>query len=109
MAPKYFCGVMEDWLDGGAFPALGFTSLHREADGGMVSVGLDYLIGQELRFLPDRRLIPAAIARMAVRLIHQLVESGPLRSITEFVGPEGERVQVTPVNRGRLLQVTVLR
>lgn len=109
MAAKYFRGVVGDWLAGGAFPALGLTSLQRERDGAMVSAGLDYLIGQELRFEPDRRLVPAAVARIAVRLIHSLIESGPLAAPADYVGPEGELLHVEPIRRGRQLKVTVRR
>ena len=109
MAPKYFRGVVAEWLAGGAFPALGFTSLQRDSDGAMVSAGLGFLIGQELRFDADRRLVPAAVARIAVRLIHSLIESGPLNAAAEFVGPEGERLLVEPVQGGRHLRVVVRR
>lgn len=109
MTVKYFCGVVAEWLDGGAFPALGLTSLRREPDGAMTSVGLDYFTGQELRFEPDRRLPPAVIAKAAVRLVHSLVENGPLRARTEFGGPEGIVLVVEPVRQGRLLRVTVQR
>lgn len=109
MAPKYFCGIIDDWLSGGAFPALGLTALQRTADGGMVSVGLDFLIGQELHFEPNRKLFPAAIARIAVRLIHELVESGALREAAEFIGPEGERLLIEPVRQGRQLRISVQR
>lgn len=109
MAPKYFRGVVAEWLGGGAFPALGLTSLQRGNDGAMVSAGLEFLIGQELRFEPDRRLVPAAVARIAMRLIHSLIESGPLASAAEFVGPEGERLLVEPIKGGRQLRVAVRR
>lgn len=72
MAPKYFCGVIEAWLAGGPFPPLGLTSLRRECDGVRVSAGLDFLIALELHFQPDRRLVPAAAAKIAVRLIDDL-------------------------------------
>ena len=109
MAPKYFRGIMDEWLSGGAFPALGLTALQRDADGGMVSAGLDFLIGQELRFEPDRKLLPAAIARIAVRLIHALVETGTVHEPCEYTGPEGERLLVEPVRQGRQLRVSVQR
>lgn len=109
MAPAYFRSVVEDWLAGGPFPALGLSSLVRERDGSMVTAGLDYLLGQELRFVPDRNTVPAAVARIAVRLIHALVESGPLHASREFEGPEGERVLVEPVMRGRFLRVSIRR
>lgn len=109
MTVKYYSGVIAEWLDGGAFPALGLTSLRREPDGAMTSLGLDFFIGQELRFEPDRRLPPAAIAKAAVRLVHSLVESGPLRSRAEYAGPEGSVLVIEPVRQGRLLRVTVQR
>lgn len=107
MTPKYFRGVVQDWLKGGPFPALGLTSLQQARDGAMVSVGLDYLIGQELFFLPNRRLAPAAVARIAVRLVNDLLATGPLREPLELTGPEGERVAIKPILGGRQLQVTV--
>lgn len=109
MTPKYFAGVATDWLAGGAFPALGFTSLQRERDGTLVSAGLDYLIGQELRFEADRRLMPASMARIAMRITDELVQTGPLQSAAEFAGPEGERVLVEPDRSGRLLRISMLR
>lgn len=109
MAPKYFRGEVEEWIGGGAFPALGLTSLQRNDDGSMISAGLGFLIGQELRFEPDRRLAPAAIARIAVRLIHSLIETGPLTSAMSYLGPEGEPLRVEPINHGRQLRVSFPR
>lgn len=109
MTVKYFRGVVAEWLDGGAFPALGMTSLQREADGAMISVGLAFFIGQELRFEPDRRLPPAALARAAVRLVHRLVETGPLHQRAEFSGPDETVLVVEPDRQGRLLKVIIRR
>jgi hypothetical protein len=109
MAPKYFRGVMAEWLGGGSFPSLGLTALQRQNDGAMLSVGLDFLIGQELRFEPDRRLVPAAVARIAMRLIHSLIESGPLTESADFTGPDGERLSLEPIRGGRQLRVVVRR
>lgn len=107
MAPKYFAGVVREWLKGGPFPGLGLTSLRHGEGGTMVSVGLDYLIGQELLFAPNRRLSPAALARIAVRLVNDLVSSGPLQRPATLRGPEGEWIEVVPTRDGRQLQVTV--
>lgn len=109
MTPKYFCGVIESWLDGGAFPSLGLTSLQRENDGAIVSAGLDYLIGQELRFEPDRKLVPAAAARIAARLTNELVGTGPLQREIEFTGPDGEVLKAEPVRQGRQIRLTLKR
>lgn len=107
MAPEYYRKVVGNWLDGGAFPALGLTSLQRGADGAMTSVGVGLLTGQELRFEPDRNLTPAAVARIAVRLIHLLIETGPMHHAGEMEGPEGERLLIEPNRKGALLRVTI--
>jgi hypothetical protein len=109
MAPEYFRKRVFDWLGGGAFPALGLTTLQRESNGAMVSQGLELLIGQELRFEPDVELAPAQIARIAVRMIHELIERGPLAEADEFTGPDGEPLLAVPVREGSQLRVMVRR
>lgn len=107
MTPKYFIGVVQEWLKGGPFPGLGLTSLRHAEGGAMVSLGLDYLIGQELHFEPNRKVHPAAMARIAVRLVNDLVASGPLVRPAQLRGPEGELVEVQPAPDGRVLRITV--
>ena len=109
MPSAYFCKVVDNWLADGPFPALGLTSLEREADGAIVSVGLSLLTGQELRFLPDPKLVAADIARIAVRLIHALIECEPLTGPHTFVGPDRETLRVTPNLHGTQLDVTIER
>jgi hypothetical protein len=109
MPASYFCKVVGNWLAGGPFPALGLTSLQRESDGAMQTVGLALLTGQELVFAPDRELGPADIARIAVRLIHALIEVDPLTAPHEFTGPDGEPIDVVPIRDGRQLRVSVRR
>lgn len=105
MAADYFRQVTGDWLQGGAFPALGFTALTRLANGALVSTGLDFLIGQEVYLEPDPGLTPAAMARLAVRLIHDLVEHGPMPDIRELTGTDGQPLLAVPVQQGRQLRV----
>lgn len=107
MEAAYFRRVVGDWLSGGPFPALGLTSLRRESSGAMVSVGLGLLIGQELRFEAERALSAGAVARISVRLIHELVISGPLNSPHVFDGPDGERLLAVPVADGEQLRVII--
>lgn len=107
VAPDLYLRGVVDWLLGGAFPALALTSLEREANGALVSHGLALLTGQELRFEPDKNLPAAAMARIAVRLIHELVHLGPLVGEQDFVGPAGESVLVVPVRGGAQLRAIV--
>ncbi len=109
MPPAYFCKVIDSWLADGPFPALGLTSLERESDGSIVSVGLALMIGQELRFIADSKLVTADLARIAVRLIHALIESGPLFKTQNFLGPDRETLVVSPNLRGTQLDVTIQR
>ena len=105
MAPAYFRKVVGDWLAGGPFPVLGLTSLERGADGAMHSIGLGYLIGQEVLFPAGNRLDPPLQARIAVRLINDLILHGPLAEPEEFIGPGGEAVIVAPIDGGARLRV----
>jgi hypothetical protein len=107
MAPAYFQKIVADWLAGGPFPALGLTTLHRLEDGAMVSHGLEHFIAQELRFEPGHGLEPASIARIAVRLINELVANGPLRDAIEWIGPGRERLLAAPRADGAMICVTV--
>ena len=109
MPPVYFGKVVDNWLADGPFPALGLTSLERESDGSIVSVGLALLTGQELRFLPDAKLVAADIARIAVRLIHALIDTEPLTGPHTFLGPDRETLRVMPNLRGTQLDVTIER
>ena len=109
MAPDYYRKFVSAWLNGGAFPALGLTSLQREMDGAIITVGLSLMTGQELRFEPHNGTPPAGIARIAVRLIHALIDSDPITMPYEFAGPEGETFDVVPIQQGRQLRVTMRR
>ncbi len=107
MAPAYFRTVAADWLGGGAFPALGLTTLHQQADGAMTSQGLGWLTGQEVRLEAGHGQPPAAVARIAVRLINDLVASGPLREAARLTGPAGERLSAVPQPGGGIIGVTI--
>ncbi len=107
VAPDLFRRSVADWLEGGAFPGLVLTALEQEHNGAMVSRGLALLTGQELRFEPDKHLPTAAMARLAVRLIHELVQSGPLRQERDFTGPAGEHLLAVPVRDGSELRILV--
>lgn len=63
------------WLGGGAFPALGLTSLFASGGGRLCSEGLTLFIGQELCVEPGGGS-PADDAKLALRLIDRLVAHG---------------------------------
>lgn len=109
MLTSYFRKVVSNWLNGGAFPALGLTTLERDGDGSIYTRGLALMTGQELRFAPDPKMDAADVARVAVRLVHALIEVDPLESPHQFAGPDGTTVDVVPLPGGQTLRVTIQR
>ncbi len=105
--PAYFRKVVTDWLNGGAFPALGLTTLHRQNDGRMVSLGLRYFTGQELTLDAGEGRDAAEAARIAVRLINELVLSGPLRQRIDLPGPAGVRLIAEPRPDGAMVMARI--
>ena len=105
MEPGYFRQTVGAWLDGGAFPALGLTTLLREGGSGMTTVGLALLTGQELLLESMDVFSPGASARIAMRLVHELVLHGPLVAPGDFIGPAGETLRAVP--DGRFVRVSL--
>ncbi len=105
MSISYFRTVVDAWLVGGPFPALGLTSLKPAFDGGLQSEGLAYFIGRELRIEPDVTTDRVAATRIATRLINTLVESGSIESTMSVTGPDGERLSLAPSANGKFLRL----
>ena len=105
MAPAYFAQVIRRWVSGGPFPALGLTALYTDPEGGLHSEGLAAFTNQELFIEHSSLGNPASAAKFAIRLIHTMVDSGPIRQRCEMAGPEGERLVVEPSADGRQLRV----
>jgi len=94
------------WLEGGAFPGFGLTALLTVPDGGMQSEGLAFFIGQELRIEPDLAADAPAAARIALRLIHELIERGPVEERERATGPAGESLRLDPSPNKRFVRVS---
>ncbi len=100
-----FKQAIDAWLAGGAFPALGLTALVREGDGAMRSEGLAFFTGQELRVEPTCGETLGDLGKIAVRLVHRLVDSEPVQSRQNITGPNGERLLAEPREGGRVVRV----
>lgn len=94
--PAYYVRIVSEWLRGGAFPALGLTSLQRASNGTLTSLGLAFLIGQEIELVPPAGTPVADAARLAVRIIDGLVTSGSMDVAGELAGPAGEVLDAIP-------------
>lgn len=109
MSAEHFRRIIPGWLKGGAFPALGLTALTRDEAGGVVSKGLSFFTGLELRIEPLLAKQPGLAGKVAVRLIHSLVEGWTVKESTEVEGPEGEILGVIPEENGKILRVCLAR
>jgi hypothetical protein len=104
-APEFFRGNVLRWIEGGAFPALGLAALTATPEGGIATEGLALFTGQELEL--DARLAEdrAEGARIALRLMHWLVENGAIDQRETLTGPGGELLQLEPSANQRLIKV----
>jgi hypothetical protein len=104
-APQHFRDSVNRWLEGGVFPGLALAALAAMADGGMQSQGLALFTGQEFRLEPDVADDPASTAKLGLRLMHWLVEHGPVAGPETLPGPEDQRFQLDPSADGRIVRV----
>ncbi len=76
MEPAYFARSVFNWLAGGAFPALGLTSLVAAPDGSIASVGLSFFTGMEMQLEAGPEGDRVRDMKLAVRLADYLVARG---------------------------------
>lgn len=103
--PAHFRDSVLRWIEGGVFPGLGLASLAPMPDGGMQSQGLTLFAGQELRLEPELAEDRAEGAKIALRLMHWLVEHGPLDGPERATGPGGQALRLEPSSNGRFVRV----
>ena len=95
-APDYFRTSVLRWIDGGAFPGLGLAALIESDDGALQSEGLALFTGQELHLDADIASDRTENAKIALRLLHWLVEHGTVREQQSLAGPSGEPLMLNP-------------
>jgi len=104
-SPEHFRSHVTRWIDGGAFPGLGLAALVPTPDGGIASEGLELFTGQEVVLAPELASDRVAGARIALRLMHWLVENGTLVEAEILTGPSGEQLLLEPSKNRRLVEV----
>jgi len=105
MAPAYFGQIVDAWLAGGAFPALGLTELEFGEGGALRSVGLEFFVGQELEVPVRPGEARADTVKLALRLADMLVAFGRVARSEILEGPHGESLRVEPVDSGRIVRL----
>lgn len=95
IGPDLFSRVVGEWLEGGAFPALGLVGYTFTESGGMRSDGLAFFADSEIEIHPLLARDRIAATRLAVRVVHLLVGSEPPDRVLRFVFEDRE-LQLRP-------------
>lgn len=101
----FYLSTTEAWLAGGPFPALGLTAFRQMLGGAIQSEGLAFFTGQELHFDNAQFPDPAAAVRLGLRLVNELVGTGPLAEPLPLSVQEGASVLLKPSGNRRFLRV----
>lgn len=104
-APSHYRDLVLRWTDGGVFPGLGLAAFVPVPDGGLQSQGLALFAGQELRLEPELAEDRTAAVKLGLRLMHWLVEHGPLEDSELLPAPDGVRLRLEPSDNGRFVRV----
>ena len=104
-SPDYYRRSIIRWIEGGVFPGLGLTALAPVDGGGMRSEGLRLFIGRELQVDAGVASNEADLAKISLRLLHWLVESGGLDEPVSLTGPSGESLEMTCLPGGDYIGV----
>lgn len=100
--PAFFSASVKAWIEGGAFPAIGMVGFSMAPTGRLMTEGLAWFIGQELEFAAELSVDKIEATRLAARLIHELVASGPVAEPCEIALGQGREVRLAPGRSGVL-------
>lgn len=95
MEPAFYTRVVEEWLAGGPFPALGLIGYAIDDDGALRSDGLTFLADREIAVLPPLSQDRIFATRLAVRVANLLVGSLPPEETLAFRF-EGRELRLRP-------------
>ncbi|KWV92839.1 hypothetical protein AUC45_01445 [Erythrobacter sp. YT30] len=102
---RFFESISTAWLDGGAFPALGLTAFNETSDGALVSVGLDFWVGQEVRIEKPLSDDKVAATRLAVRIINHVILIGGISEAERITGPDRIPLIMRPSRNQKFIRV----
>lgn len=109
MSPAHFIRMVHIWGEGGPFPALGLVAFQQSQDVRLRSIGLDHFIDQEFELSAELSADWPTAMRLAARIVHRLIESGPVDGEQQWVGAEDVDLMASPDAAGKLLNVSAKR
>lgn len=95
VAAKTFVALVTDWLDGGPFPAPTLIHCKETAARGMVTSGMAFFIGHEIRLHPSLVPDPVGARRLLFRLADRFVENGGVDDGEVVELEDGSRLRIT--------------
>ncbi len=104
-SPEYFRDAVMRWIGGGPFPSLGLTGLIPQPDGSLLSEGLTLFTGQELRIAASLAQDPSEGTKIALRMLHWLVENGRVEENLSLTGLYGETLLLEPDDNLAIVRV----
>ncbi len=87
LAPDLFVQLASEWQDGGPFPAPGLVGFNFEPDGALVTHGLAFLVGRELRIETGFAGNRIEVSRLGSRIIDTLVGHAPVEFPQRYSWP----------------------
>lgn len=105
VGPDIFRRLVDDWCDGGPFPALFFVGVVEGDAGEIRSEGLAFLTGQEIMLAPSLELGRIEGAQLIARLVDELVRCEPLSRSVQRQGDDGCRLSLEPASDGAIIRV----
>jgi hypothetical protein len=105
IAPDFFERTVSAWLEGGVFPALGLTALVPTGTGNLLTEGLAFFIGRELQVPAGLAENDAETAKLAMRLIHHMVQEGRDHAAGTYSTEQGQSIEVRESGDDRYLEV----
>lgn len=103
--PVFFRESVSSWIEGGPFPGLGLTAFSDQPGGNLISEGLWLFTGQELLVCNSIAEDAPQRVKVALRLIHWLVENGRISQPIDMTGPGGENFRLEPSADQRIVKV----
>lgn len=105
IGPTSFCTNVASWVAGGQFPAQCLIGLSFMTDQALQTEGLVFFTGQELRIEPDSVGDHSTATQLAIRLVQQLVQHGPVTEAEDVIAPDGSQMRLEPSGNGKFVRV----
>ena len=105
---EYYCETVQQYCDGGPFPALIQNSIDCNAPDQYQTKGLDYFANQEIRLTTPPDMKEADVTKRIIRLVHDVAMNGKIDSYAKSEGiQDGEILTFSPSDDLKFVDVAI--